>query len=446
MKKSKLGLSLLLATSLTALAGCSIFNDDDLSFSNSYNVPSDIPTDSGSPAEVSVAGVDAKTVEEAPNSYCFKSIPYATNDKIKNTYGETGSHYATYNVNGDKDYEVSRTSNNYDLYVPKEAKKNEKHVVMLFIHGGAWIGGFKTDMNPYAFEFANKGYITATIKYTLLKKSMDDPSLSLFRDLDEIDACISSIKSVLGELGFDTTKTRLVIGGASSGAHLTMLYSYSRGHECPLPIEFLVNAVGPTDILAKSDDPTDYIWKYYSVPEGGEAAHELWLDGGLDEVSIANAEAAGRLSLLKVADDDGGEPYYWNKYQTMRIANGMCGIPFTTEQVAASSSDKVAVDQPNVASNSLLANDGGEDQISVTYWIKKNAATNKFPMICAYGGRDGVVGVKQYANLKVALEDAGIDYDYYFFRNSDHNDINATKDETTYNAFIKAIDDKAKAI
>ena len=435
MKKTKIGLSMLLATSLIAMSGCSLFDDSDLEYTNTYNVPTTLPT--SEQTGENAGGVYASENENTPNSYCFKSIPYGTNDKIKNNYAEGEEFENEFNVNDNKDYPASKSNNNYDLYIPKGINKNEKHVVMLFIHGGAWIGGFKTDVNPYVYQFANEGYITATIKYTLLKKSMDDPSLSLFRDLDEIDACIASIKSVLAEKGFDTTKTKLVIGGASSGAHLTMLYSYSRGDKCPLPIEFLINAVGPTDIKAP-------IWKYYQRTVGDEAAYEEFISHELDATSIADAETAGKLQSLKVADDDTGEAYYWNDYQTMRIANGMCGLPHTTDEVATSSSDKDAIDNPNSASNLMTKVNGGEDQISVTYWINKGV--NKFPMICAYGGRDGVVGIKQYSNLRTALDANSISCDYYFFKNSDHNDINEEVGGEVYTNFINAIKTKASAI
>ena len=156
---------------------------------------------------------------------------------------------------------------------------------------------------------------------------MDDPSLSIFRNLDEIDACIASIKSVLGELGFDTSKTNLVIGGASSGAHLTMLYAYSRGDKCPLPIKFLIDAVGPVDIKPEN-------WKRFV-----NATDEV-LDAGITASAIATQESNGNLRKLRVADtDESADPYYWNDYQTMRIANGMCGIPFSTIEIQNTTDD-----------------------------------------------------------------------------------------------------------
>lgn len=433
MKKKTSFVLALIATALIGLSSCkALFNDDDLSIYNSFNSIVSIPRSETEISGEHAGGVVAKEVEEAPNSYCFKNINYSVDEKIPNTYKEGGVNHLTYTVNNNEDYPGNKSNNNYDLYVPKDANKNAKHTVVLFIHGGAWVSGFKTDVNPYVFEFANRGYISATLKYSLLKKTMDDPSLSIFRNLDEIDACIASIKSVLGELGFDTTKTNLVIGGASSGAHLTMLYAYSRGDKCPLPIKFLIDAVGPVDIKPEN-------WKRFV-----NATDEV-LDAGITASAIAAQDSDGNLRKLRVADDS-ADPYYWNDYQTMRIANGMCGIPFTTIDIQNTTDEaKEEILYPNDASNSLLAVGGGEDQVSVTYWLGQKPA-NRVPVVCAYAGKDSIVGIAQFAKLETALTTYSIDYDFVYFRNGDHTDISKEKDETKYNQFVSKILTRLQAI
>ena len=337
MKKKKLLLIPLILSSLMCLTACNevaeffsdIFNEDAFSFSNVYNPPVSATESQIPDGAVIAGGVVAQDIEETPNTYCFKNICYATDESIENTYKTGGVNENEFNVNGNENYYGSKSNNNYDLYVPKSLAKNEKHVVILFIHGGAWISGFKTDVNSYVHEFAKKGYITATIKYTLLKKSMDDRSLSVFRNLDEIDACIASIKTVLhDDLEFDTTKTNLVIGGASSGAHLAMLYSYSRGQNSAIPISFVIDAVGPVDIKPAN-------WKKFDNMSSEE--YEAALDAGLGYTAIENERAADHLADLRVSD--GTSSYNWNDYQTMRIANGMCGIPNTLADIEATTDE-----------------------------------------------------------------------------------------------------------
>ena len=431
MKKNKLLLSAMLLASVIGLSSCSyitgLFNDDDIAIHNEYNPPAQseeeqTPTD---PSAIVAGGVVGKEVESVPDTLRFKNICYATDGKILNTYKEGGINENEFNVNNGLDYEGDKSSNNYDLYVPDAASRDGKHVVVLFIHGGAWVSGFKTDVNPYIQEFAKEGYITATIKYTLLKRTMDDSSLSIFRDLDEIDACIASIKHVLGnDLGFDTTKTNLVIGGASSGAHLAMLYSYSRGSRSPLPIKFIVDAVGPVDIKPEN-------WKAFKYPDSGVSA-------GLDKDAIASQE----LVQLAIAGEESENPY-WNDYQTMRVANGMCGIPYSLEDIHATTDDNASISHPNAASTAMTKVNGGEDQLSVTYWINKVSGTSElFPIICAYAGRDSIVGVKQYSTLQVALESKGIsssNFKYFYFQESNHQEITPEKDATAYNNFMNEI-------
>ena len=114
------------------------------------------------------------------------------------------------------------------------------------------------------------------------------------------------ILSVSEELGFDTTKTNLVIGGASSGAHLAMLYSYSRGDRAALPIKLIIDAVGPVDI--KPD-----CWKQFN-----NASEEV-LSAGITNSAIQTQKTNGNISDLPIMGEGGAT---WNDYQTMRIANG----------------------------------------------------------------------------------------------------------------------------
>ncbi len=437
MKKKKLLLIPLILSGLMCLTACDdvtsffseLFDENAFSYSNVYKIPESTSEEIVDPNAVIAGGVVAKDVEETPNVYCFKNISYATDDSIANTYKIGGVNQNEFDVNANEDYFGSKSNNNFDLYVPKNLAKDQKHAVILFIHGGAWISGFKTDVNSYVHAFANKGYITATIKYTLLKKSMDDRSLSVFRNLDEIDACIASIKSALEDLEFDTSKTNLVIGGASSGAHLAMLYSYSRGDKSPLKISFVVDAVGPVDIKPGN-------WKRFSSMSSEE--YETALNNGLGYTAIENERAAGHLAPLKVSDGS-SDPYDWNDYQTMRIANGMCGIPNSLAAIEATTDEnKEEIVNPSApAAQSMIKAGGGEDQLSVTYWM--NNTTNRFPIIAAYSGKDGVVGVAQYAALQNALDTLSIQYAPFYFKECGHTNI--AEDTTEYNNFVNKINE-----
>ena len=425
MKNKKRVLIPLFIAGLLAVTGCSLFNDDDMKLQNSYSPT--IFTSEIDPDALVAGGVVSVVAPGAPTSYCFKDIPYGVNEKVSNTYKPGGVNEIEYPVNGGEDYPSNTANNNYDLYVPKDLDKKANNKVILFIHGGSWVSGFKTDVNEYVYEFANRGYITATIKYTLLKRSMNDNTLSIFRNLDEIDACIKSIKNVLGEIDVDTSKLKLIIGGASSGSHLAMLYSYSRGQNSPIPLKFIVNAVGPVDMKTPN-------WKAFNN------VTDAVLDAGLGYTAIEAQRSAGNLVKFKLAGED---EKYWSDYQILRVANGMCGIPFTLEQVRAATDagEEDIVDPTNAAYKSMTKPGGGEDLLSVTNYI----GANKFPIISAYGGMDTIVGIAQYAKLEKALNDQSVAHEYFYFRNSDHSEITREKDQVTYDAFLAKIDEWGKA-
>ena len=112
MKKSKTLLLTIGLSALLCLSGCSLFNDDDIAVSNKYNPPA--YNSSLDPNAVVTQGVVAQDVEGVDNTYCFKSVCYASDDKIANTYKVGGVNHTEYNVNNNEDYYGSKSRNNYD--------------------------------------------------------------------------------------------------------------------------------------------------------------------------------------------------------------------------------------------------------------------------------------------------------------------------------------------
>ena len=438
MKKSRL--IILSVFSALALTGCNLFNDNDIKVENHFKTKEE--ASAPKPSEATVAGVGSQDIKiDETEALVFKSIVYSNlpDNKIKNTY--TTANGFAFNLNSGNDYEVVDENNNFDLYIPKGLNKADNQTVVLFIHGGAWVSGLKTHVNPYVKEFTKRGYISATVEYSLLSQAaltqddMDSETLeknrtlSVFRGLDEIDACISTLKSSIEELGF-TGSLNLVVGGVSSGAHLTMLYSYSRGASCPLPIKFIVNAVGPTDI-------TESVWKAFNFDN--EEDYNAALAAGIEYSQISDLESHGKLKALSVS----GAEFDWNEYQTMRIANGMTGFPYTPAQVSATTDDKIVVksgEKSGELYKKLVSNsNSAEKLLSVTTYVATSA---KIPMLCGYGGQDSIVGIAQFANLQNALETKGYvkdtDYKYFYFKDCGHTNLDS--DETQYNNFMNEID------
>ncbi|HNX56182.1 MAG TPA: alpha/beta hydrolase, partial [Prolixibacteraceae bacterium] len=56
-----------------------------------------------------------------------------------------------------------------DMYIPKNLVKPAP--LLVFIHGGAWAHGKRSDYLTYLIPFAQQGYITATVSYRLVNDS-----------------------------------------------------------------------------------------------------------------------------------------------------------------------------------------------------------------------------------------------------------------------------------
>ena len=175
------------------VSGCGFIMNNNTSSSSENSAESESSSTSQIDPSAVVAGdVIAETHSNVPNAYYFHSIPYYSYEDeegyryVANTYKEGGANYHEYNVNGGEDFLVSKQKNNFDLYVPRTLDKNANNTVVLFIHGGAWISGLKTDVNPYVHEFANRGYISATLKYTLLNADMNDDGVVDVRDISAL--------------------------------------------------------------------------------------------------------------------------------------------------------------------------------------------------------------------------------------------------------------------
>jgi acetyl esterase/lipase len=156
-------------------------------------------------------------------------------------------------------YGTSSPAQVLDLFLP-EAVPGETgpSVLVLYVHGGAWIGGDKRD--PPIAELrqiaADKGFAMASMNYRLIQPGSAAPA-SCEDMLEDIDLAVAFLAGKTAGLGIN----RLVLIGASAGAHLSLLYSYQHHAEsaspAPIPIALCVSLSGPTDFSdpAWYDDP-----------------------------------------------------------------------------------------------------------------------------------------------------------------------------------------------
>lgn len=136
-----------------------------------------------------------------------------------------------------------------DIYRPKNL--NEPVPLLVFIHGGSWKSGERSDYLVYLLNYAKKGYITATLSYRLLK---DGPYPACIEDITD------AVTWLMGNgetYGYDPSRMALI--GGSAGAHLALLAAYgwmknepgSDSLNLQIPgrrIKAVVDIYGPVDL------------------------------------------------------------------------------------------------------------------------------------------------------------------------------------------------------
>lgn len=275
-------------------------------------------------------------------------------------------------INDGKDYDKNER-NIYDLYIPysTEFTKDKHNGVILFIHGGSWTSGDKADMEYLAKRYAKQGYITATMSYTLLIENFTD--YNIFKIMDEITACIQSIKEQLISRNYDDSKLELALGGTSAGGHIALLYAYSMSNS-PIQIKFMIDIVGPVSIEPKY---------WYKVSD---------LEHPLDSITPEGIDTA--LNENKI------QPIYEGDAVQIMIMNFFLGKKYTDEELQ------------EMVENGIIKEDSPKYQ--EMFNIVKNAFPVNFinsktvPTLCQYGGKDFTVGIVHYSYLYKAFENNGI--------------------------------------
>ena len=124
-----------------------------------------------------------------------------------------------------------------DVYIPKTLSGDGSAV--LFLHDGDFKSGARAEMDTDCQMIANKGYVAATMDYTLFT----DPALqgqttaALSMVLDEITAAIKTLKNMAAEKGVNLKK--LALSGAGAGGYYALMYTYTRSAYANVSIQFV---------------------------------------------------------------------------------------------------------------------------------------------------------------------------------------------------------------
>ena len=316
----------------------------------------------------------------------YSNLPYDINGTIENTFKSEGENFNKElgNINNGQDYE-SNELNIYDLYIPRyaEQRKHEINGIMLWIHGGYWIGGDMSMTAPLCEIYTQLGYISANVNYTILIDKYKN--FNIYRIIDEITASIKAIKKELVNRGFDGDKLELGIGGVSAGGHISLLYSYLIKNFTILPIKFVINVVGPIGLHEK------YYYKLKSHDDSFPSIEDI--------STLEQAKKEGK--IIKALPNS----------QILSLMNAFGGNKFSKEDINSMLDEN---------GNIKYDNDKYKDMYNFAKYAYVTEIEDNHPdlnTMCIYGGTDDVIGISTYAYLK---EKSKRNLDYIYSRYEGH--------------------------
>ncbi len=211
-----------------------------------------------------------------------------------------------------------------DLHLPSSSAAP----VLLYLHGGGWIAGEKSDVPDLVMRFVERGYAVASADYRLA------PDHPFPEPIEDVKLAIRWVKAYAEDEG-TVDGDRIVLVGASAGGHLAAFAAATPGDFEPvdLPTELAafdstvagaVSFVGPTDLVQLYDQPHDWARAITSAFMGcspcdpgqlavGSVAPHLgpglppvyWAYGADDPLVDATAQAAAVAEAWAIHGGDG---------------------------------------------------------------------------------------------------------------------------------------------
>ena len=234
-----------------------------------------------------------------------------------------------------------------NLAWPKTVKDGQRLPCVLVIHGGAWRGGDRAVHNDLVRQFAQHGYVAATVGYRLA------PRHPFPAQVEDVKCAVRYLRAHADEHRIDPERFGAV--GFSAGAHLSMLLCVmdeddglegSGGWaDQSSQVQAAVAIAGPTDLTRDLPDASDDLVRDF-IGGALEEKRKIWMQaspityvtegdgpmllfqGTADPLvpteqawlmaqAMANADVDGRVEILL------GEGHGWGGEELARTAEAM---------------------------------------------------------------------------------------------------------------------------
>jgi acetyl esterase/lipase len=154
-----------------------------------------------------------------------------------------------------------------DLYLPETTGKTSP--LIIWIHGGAWMGGSKDGRSP-ALRFTTEGYAVAHIGYRLSGEA------KFPAQINDCKAAVRWLRSNAKK--YQLAPEKFIAWGSSAGGHLAAMLGTTGGVqdlegtvndiEESSRVQAVVDWFGPTDLLRMNDTESD---RRHDAPNSAES-------------------------------------------------------------------------------------------------------------------------------------------------------------------------------
>ncbi len=165
-----------------------------------------------------------------------------------------------------------------DLYLPKDTPPQNRPAI-IFIHGGGWRAGYRTNFTPFAIAMAEHGYVAATISYRLSGEAQYPAAIY------DVKAAIRWLRKNAERYGVNPNQ--IAISGGSAGGQIASLTGVTSGHDKfdpqanQSPISSEVQAIVNIDGL--SDFTSEAARFHEDDPRKNPSAAGAWFGGRYSE-------------------------------------------------------------------------------------------------------------------------------------------------------------------
>lgn len=222
-----------------------------------------------------------------------------------------------------------------DLYLPTTSITHPKPGIV-FVHGGGWRSGYRTNFTPMAIGLAQRGYVTATISYRLAGEAKYPAAIH------DVKAAVRWLRRNAKKYGVNPQQ--IAVAGGSAGGQIASLTGVTNSlekfdpqlHRSPISsdVQAIINIDGLSDFTSEAAR------LHEDDPRKKPSAAGFWFDGRYAEKTDLWHEASPTFYVNKDTPPIlfliSAQPRFSVGYQEMIEKMKPFGIAYQVSQISES--------------------------------------------------------------------------------------------------------------